>query len=422
MGAKSPKQASGNYLLVLMIICFVGFFFAAFDAILPNVALPVIDKDLHMSVATGGLALSVGTAGIFLTGLLVGPVMDRIGRKRSFRLVLLGTAIFSALTAVVVNAWQFMAVRLFAGCSLGTIQTAGVLVAEEAPPRHRGLLVGIIQAAFPCGAITATYIASLTLPHDQWRLLFVVAFIPVIAVILLAGPLLRETPRFLQIQAEKKQRAEGRTSEWKEIFRPQIRRQTISTSVFALLVNMGVGFVVVLGVTYLTIFDHLPIGLAALALTAESVGTLVGQMSSGWLADHFGPRDVLLAYAVLGAVSVFLLSVPGPFGWILVPMVGAGVFGQGILGCLPRYAADSFPSSVRGTGTSTVIASYWIGSVFMPAVYGAMMGSGSAAMVPISASVLMILGAVALLFAKRIAPRQDIDLAAVEAMVSTSSV
>lgn len=419
MAAKSPQPASSRYLFVLLLITFLGFFFAAFDTIIPDVALPVIIKDLHMTVGQGGWAISIGFLGTFITGLLIGPVMDRIGRKRSYRIVLLATAVFSGISAVVGSAWQFAVVRLFAGSSLGTIETAGVLVAEESPPKHRGLLVGIVQAAFPCGAIAATYIASLTLPHGQWRILFLVAFIPAIIVILLAGRFLRETPRFQEIQARRAvESGRPKSSEWKRIFSPELRRQTLSASIFALLINMGVGFIVTLSVTYLTIFDHLPIGLAALALTAESFGTLAGQLGSGWLADYMSPRDVLLIFGVLGAVSVFLLSIPGPFGWVLVPMVGAGIFGQGILGCLPRYAADSFPSSIRGTGTSVVIASYWLGVIFMPAVYGSMIDAGSVTLVPISAAVLMLAGVASLLFARRIKPRQDIDLAAEEAASS----
>lgn len=399
--------ATPRYLRVLVVVTFLGFFFAAFDTIVPLVSLPLILKDLHLSVADGGIAISVGFIGTFVTGLVIGPVMDRIGRKRSYRLVLLGTALFSGLNALIATLWQFMVIRLVAGSSLGTIETAGVLVAEEAPARRRGLLVGIVQSAFPCGSIAATLIASWLLPLGVWRPLFLVAFLPALVIVVIAGPLLREPSRFTALN--QKTSTASQKMQWRAIFSPQLRRQTIAASAFSLLINCGTGFIVTLSVTYLTIYDHLGIGQAALALLLESIGTLIGQLGSGILADYMSPRNVLITFGFLGAISVFLLTIPGPFGWIIIPMLGAGIFGQGILGCLPRYAADSYPTATRGTGASFIIASYWVGVIFMPAIYGALMQGPSPQNAPLIASLVMVCGGIALLFAKKIAPGAELN-------------
>lgn len=416
---------------VVTLLGFLGLFFVAFDSTLPNVTLPVVLKDLHMSVGLGGVAVTVSFVGTCLMFVASGTLMDRWGRKQTFLLVLLGTAIFSGVTAFVFAPWQWMLIRFFAGASLAVIGIVAVLVSEVASATNRGMMIGIVQAAYPAGAIVASALSSRFLSAGVWRPLYLFAFIPVLIVIAAAwvwlgdsarsklvarvkqrkGSVVEETPSVAIHEVVDPEKA--RKLEWRQVFAKDLRRQTIVTSAFAFLVAFGTQVLVAYSVIYLTLYDHLPVGIAALALTAESVATLVGQFGSGWLADYISPRTVLIIFASLGAVGISLLAVPGDVHWILLPMVVGGLFGQGLLGCLPRYASDSFPTRTRGVGTQLVTGMHFLAPIFTGTVYGLLLETHNVIWVPILAAVVTALGAVTLFFGRSIPPKRELEQIAV---------
>lgn len=77
---------------------FLAWVFAVYDFILFGTLLPVVAKDMGWSdaAATGvSTAVSVGTAVVVLA---VGPIVDRIGRRKGMLLTVSGTAVASGLS------------------------------------------------------------------------------------------------------------------------------------------------------------------------------------------------------------------------------------------------------------------------------------------------------------------------------------
>lgn len=67
----------------------------------------------------------------------------------------------------------------------------------------------------------------------------------------------------------------ARRSEWLQIFAPDLRRQTIVLAIASFLVNVSTGFIVTLGPTFFTLYDHLTPSQSSLSLAIESVISLV---------------------------------------------------------------------------------------------------------------------------------------------------
>ncbi len=96
----------------------LAWIFAVYDFILFGTLLPVIAEDFGWSNATAtgvNTAIAVGTAIVVLA---VGPIVDRIGRRKGMLLTVSGTAIASGLTALTMNAAYLVGIRSIAGLGL----------------------------------------------------------------------------------------------------------------------------------------------------------------------------------------------------------------------------------------------------------------------------------------------------------------
>jgi len=176
-----------------------------------------------------------------------------------------------------------------------------------------------------------------------------------------------------------------------------------------LLVNFSVGFVLVLGVEYFVLFDHIGIAAASLALTVEGIFTLVGEIVVGYLADRFASRNIIIIWNIIGAIALALLAVRGGAGWIFFVMALFGFFGQGYQGTWWRYLNDSFPTRARGTGSAFVTAVYFLGLVFAPTMFGSIMNAGQLTAAPLLSAAIVLVGSLILLAARRIPPRRELE-------------
>ncbi|MBX5468175.1 MAG: MFS transporter [Firmicutes bacterium] len=431
-GTTTPVEAGGGsttrsgYVAVLVIIATLGVLLCAFDSIARNVALPLVLKSVHMNIAQGSLVFSGAFVMTFLGDVFMGPLMDRVGRKWTFILALIAAAIFSGFTAFITAAWQYVVIGILAGLCLAVLQPAAILVSEEAPARWRGTLISLTYAGFAMGSIVVSLLGSVILPTGNWRVLFYLSFSPLLLV-LVAWAVLREPPRSAEALRVKRARdriARGelvRTEftiderkairgEWRQIFAPDLRRQTIVTAIVGFLLNFSPGLILVLGVAFVTAYDHLPIGVASFALAIEGFAVLVGTLVSGTLTDRFGPRNVVILFTVLGGIAVALMGIRGGEGWVLTTMAAYGFFGQGTLGSWTRYLADSFPTRARGSGVGFVNGVYFLGGgTLAPALFGAVMNAGNPAAAAWLAGGVTILGGLILFLGRSIQPRRELE-------------
>ncbi len=70
--------------MVLSLVLVIGVALSAFDSIARNVSLPLMVKDLHMSITSGSAIFSISALVTFVANLALGRLMDRWGARIHF--------------------------------------------------------------------------------------------------------------------------------------------------------------------------------------------------------------------------------------------------------------------------------------------------------------------------------------------------
>jgi MFS transporter, DHA2 family, multidrug resistance protein len=161
------------------------------DLTVLHLAVPEISSDLEPSSAQ--LLWIVDIYGFLLAGSLItmGTLGDRIGRRR---LLLIGAAAFgltSLLAAFSTSAEMLIAARALLGIAGATLapSTLSLIRSMFLDPRQRSFAIGVWITSFSAGAVLGPPIGGVLLEFFWWGSVFLLA-VPVMAVLLLLGPLL----------------------------------------------------------------------------------------------------------------------------------------------------------------------------------------------------------------------------------------
>jgi EmrB/QacA subfamily drug resistance transporter len=165
-----PGRAASTLLASLL-----GFFMVTFDAVVVNVALPTIRRDLGGGIS--GLQWVVdGYTLMFAAFLLAsGALSDRIGAKRAFGG---GTALFvaaSAACSVAPSLAMLVVARFAQGAGAAVIMPASMALITQAypDPRRRAHAVAMWATGSAVASSSAPLIGGL-LALASWRLIFII--------------------------------------------------------------------------------------------------------------------------------------------------------------------------------------------------------------------------------------------------------
>ncbi|MFI9027907.1 sugar porter family MFS transporter [Streptomyces sp. NPDC053560] len=164
-------------------------------------ALLTIESDFGLTAFGSGVVVSAILVGAMAGAAAAGNLADRYGRRP---VLVAAAGIFTAgaaLAALAPSAAVLTGARLVLGLGIGTASNlVPVFLAEVAPPRYRGRLVGLNQLMITLGIVLA-YVANYALAHAThgWRWMFGIAAVP--ALLFGAGMLLMpESPRWLALR------------------------------------------------------------------------------------------------------------------------------------------------------------------------------------------------------------------------------
>jgi len=97
----------------------------------------------------------------------------------------------------------------------------------------------------------------------------------------------------------------------------------------------------------------LPITQYSILISASTVGSITGNIFVGFLSDRVGRKKMLLTSLIIGAVSLFSLSIATAFIPLLIIMFMKGIFWGMIYGTTPAFIADSVPNKSLGMAIGT---------------------------------------------------------------------
>ncbi len=185
----------------IWLLAALGIMLDGFDFFIIGVASPLIANQWDLSDVEKGLVSAAAIVGAVFGAGLLGPLADRLGRRRLFRVDLWLFVVFSLCCAAAWNVGALVAFRFVLGIAIGLdYPIAASYLAEVLPARARGRwLVGAfsLQAVgIVLGAAVGVAVLLSAPDVESWRAMLAFGAIPALGIIWLrrATP---ESPRWL---------------------------------------------------------------------------------------------------------------------------------------------------------------------------------------------------------------------------------
>jgi MFS family permease len=383
-------------------ICFFAWTFAVYDFVLFGNLLPALAADLGWTDARSTAVNTWVTVGTALVAFAVGPLADRMGRRKGIIIAVVGAALASAATAVA--GWVIGAVAGLGLVFLVLVRSiAGLGYAEQAlnatylnelfataysddpvKTRRRGFVYSMVQSGWPVGSVLAAVSVYLLFPIGGWQLCFIVAVFPAFFM-LWAARYLKESPQFVIRHQAEQLLAEGRAEEAHRLadtagidlteqsspvaaaFKGESRRSTLVIGSAFLLSWLGVLAFAILGTSLLTAEDGKGITFdnALVVLIISNATAFLGYLFHGWLGDRIGRRNAIAMGWVMSGISFGGMLVAPDGNYVaIVALYSAGLFFLiGPYAALLFFNGESFPVHTRATGGAIINAAGQVGAV-----------------------------------------------------------
>ncbi|HLL28085.1 MAG TPA: aromatic acid/H+ symport family MFS transporter [Xanthobacteraceae bacterium] len=393
------QQAVSRFQIQLLLACAGVLFLDGFDTQAIGYVAPALGQEWGLARGALGPVFSAGLFGLMIGALILGPVADRIGRKR---IIVLSTAAFGICTLATVFAHDtssLLIIRFLTGLGLGgAMPNAIALTSEFSPHRRRATMVMAMFCGFSVGAALGGLLAAALIPGFGWRSVFLIGgVVPLLLAPLLAARL-PESVRFLALTG----RDDARVAEFLQRIAPSARfpdharfgvqEQKLTGLPVAHLFSEGRGFATLLLwiVFFMSLLDiyllsnWLPTVLndlgasipAAAAVGAMlQVGGVIGTLILGLIIDRFSFRALALTY-LFAAAAVALVGYSGrsiPFATFAIFCAGFTIIGGQI--AANALAATYYPTMMRSTGVGWALGVGRVGSIVGPLIGGYMLAS-----------------------------------------------
>jgi SP family arabinose:H+ symporter-like MFS transporter len=398
-----------------------------------HLSFPLLHQSVRLSQL--GITVSIALVGTVIGALTAGTLGQRCGSREMLRL----TAVLyflSSIACAFAPSWIFLlAARFIGGLGIGGSSVlAPVYIAELAPPRLRGRLVGTFQINIVVGILLAylsNYLISLmNLGVGEWRFELGVAAIPAIiffallftiprsarwlttqerfdealkVLILLGTPnsaaKLADIRESLHVELDQKkaslfERMNGRFRYGKPIF------LAIAIGAFNQLSGINAILYYLGDIFTAAGFSRVSGNVQSVAIGAMNLAaTLVGMA----LIDRFGRKTLLLIGSI--GTAVCLASVAFIFAtnrhkdllvWALIIYIAFFAVSQGTVVWV--YLSEIFPTRVRGKGQSLGSGTHWIMNAILSLIFPIIAARSGAYPFWLFASMMLLQFVIVLLF------------------------
>ena len=328
------------------------YLFYAFCWNTENFLRPYLADALHLTRQQTASFYTAQALGALFGAVLISQIADRYSRRTTFALISIGFGL-AALSSLFVSSYvTALAQRFVMGFFLGGVFGCAVsLYVGLFAPAIRGLLSGIVQLVYNGGDATLSWFGRLY-AADDWRQVMVIGGV---------GAVLTGALAYFVIPSDRA------IMPWGSVARPvaaNAHRAAILELFAAGRWRLTLRLALLCGLNFfafqafngwITTFLKEEHGFSAdqvgKVATTLHVGSMIGAIFWGLIADRFGRRANALGFALAAVFIVIYLSVPatplllGIVGFFYgFCMVASGIWGP--------YFAELYPEHLRATAAS----------------------------------------------------------------------
>jgi len=418
-----------SVLLKSTVVAALGGLLFGFDTAVISGTTGQLSQVFDLSSKSLGITVSIAIWGTVVGAMLAGFPGERYGRRDSLRIMALFYLVSALGCALAWNWWSLVVFRFIGGLGIGGSSVlAPMYIAEVAPAKWRGRLVGLFQFNVVFGILLAyfsNYLIALAHPGSvEWRwdlgvaafpaaLFFVMLFtIPRSPRWLVKKGRVDEARSVLQMTGDENyERDLQEIVESIDVEQKQAAEKLFSRRyAFPIFLAVSIGmFNQLSGINailyYLNdIFAHAGFSRISGNLQAVAIGAtnLVFTMIAMSVIDKLGRKTLLLVGSVgtaacLAGVSAIFFSHSHEdlLVWLLVGYIAFFAFSQGAV--IWVYISEVFPNTVRAKGQSLGSFSHWFMNALISGIFP-LMAASSGAYPFVFFSVMMVLQFFVVLF------------------------
>lgn len=294
------EKESNSYLVLFALWLLV--FSASSQIMIMAPMLPQIGKQLNIPENVQGTIVSAYALMVGLFALVIGPISDKVGRRR---VLLAGSGFMTIALALHSAAYDYptlLAVRALAGVAGGVLSGSAVsYVGDYFPYERRGWANGWIMSSTALGQILGVPLGTLLAEDYGFRVPFLMFAVTMAATFLLIWQF---------VPQPNVQRSKGKLSVGGALsnYRALLGRQEVAAAAFAFcLMFISLALYVIYLPTWLTTtLGATPKQIASLFFVGGVANVLTGPLA-GRLSDRVGRKGLILT-SCLGLSVVMLLT------------------------------------------------------------------------------------------------------------------
>lgn len=381
-----------RYLIKSTLVGALGGLLFGFDTAVISGTIHSLTQVYHLTPRSLGLTVSIALWGTVVGAMSAGAIGQKLGGRETLRI----TAILYVISAIgCAFAWSWPALVIFrfiGGLGVGGSSVLGpVYIAELAPAKWRGRLVGMFQINIVIGILLAYFsnyvIGTMNLGAAEWRWQLGVAAVPALFFLILLFGIPRssrwlvtqgridEARSVLQMMGSPESEAELREI----VDSIHLERSAKTEPVFSLKYKLPLFLAITIGMFnqlaginailyYLNqIFEQAGFSKLSGDLQAVAIGftNLVFTFVGMSVIDRVGRKTLLLIGAVgtgvclSGVAYIFATHQHrGALLWLLIAYIAFFAVSQGAV--IWVYIGEVFPNRVRAKGQSIGSSAHWI--------------------------------------------------------------
>ncbi len=329
----------------------LGWMLDSMDVMLYALVLGQVQHELHLSAAMSGAMMSMTLLSAAAGGIAFGWFADRAGRVRALSASILIYSIATFLCGLTHTAMALLTCRIVLGLGMGGEWASGAaLVAETWPAQHRGKALGLMQSSWAIGYALGAALVAIIMPHFGWRAVFFAGTLPALIALWIQSRL-REPEAWRQESTHRPQ--------WSRIFRGRLGFSTLvcaSMNAASLFAWWGL-------FTWVPRFLSMPASQGGrglgIVMTSEwtivmQIGTFLGYVSFGYIADRFSHKSTYIAYLLIAALMVPVFAFVSNSWALLVIGPLVGFFGTGYFSGFAILTSELFPTALRASAMGFV--------------------------------------------------------------------